>query len=242
MRGFFLPAELQIRSMANSGASSWASIKARWEARHLPELPPITELVEPVMTKASACLASCLPPAKQPSGYRSRAAAAPVAITNPEQASMEAWAAAWTGHWVMTHCEDAKVDAMMRAQGLPYMLRRMLQRFRSERIFAWDANERALHMSSRTLSGGWADLKGIEGHRQTSSFFGFTFDCEVHWEGTGAARTQVVTTNVTDLAGGTSVSTAKHWLDGATLVNQVLTPNGEYKVFMRRQSLSTVKP
>jgi len=191
---------------------------------------------EPLM-KASACLACCLPtPPSTPEASSQHADPSSVISTAATaESELTPWTAPWEGLWIMTGCELEKSDEVMRKQGCPYLIRKVLQRFRSERQLHVD-EEGHLVLSTKTITGGWLVMSSATGTEQVSSFFGYEFLSVMSWEGVGEGQTEtmVTTCHVTDPSGKTSVATSRHWVDGETLVAHSESPEGEYKTYFSR--------
>jgi len=179
-----------------------------------------------------SCFASCL-------GKPDAAPAAPAPSSEPLPGAPSAAPLktdsspdAWLGHWVMSTAENDKADAAMKKQGLPYLIRKLLLRWRAERKFhLGEAGQ--LVLNSKSLTGGWIVISSTEGTTEVSSYFGYEIKSVMSWEG----AIMVTSNYVTDPSGVTKLTLSRHWLDGDTLVNSTYNEtDGEYKVWFVKKT------
>jgi len=143
------------------------------------------------------------------------------------EAPAKAGTEAWLGHWLMSRAENDKADAAMAKQGLPYLVRKLLLRWKAERKFHVGGDGH-LVLSSKSLTGGWIIISSAEGTTEVSSYFGYEIKSVMSWED----HVMVTANHVTDPSGCTKVTLSKHWVEGDTLVNLMSSEvDGEYKVW-----------
>jgi len=118
---------------------------------------------------------------------------------------------------VQTDSELEKTDAVLKAEGAPYLVRKLLGRWKAERKFTVGTDGH-LVFNSRQISGGFFTMSTEEGTRQASSFFGYNLESVMSWEG----EVLITKTVITSPIGTTTTTTSRHWLETVGEVNQCI--------------------
>lgn len=138
--------------------------------------------------------------------------------------------AAWLGHWELDASENEKAEQILRAEGVPFLARKLALRFKSERRFAQHEADGTLVGELKTVSGKWTEMSLT--HAITTKGGGFAAHSRSQWEGDGVLCT---VSTVTGPMGGIKTTTTRHYLDGDRLVSETTSPGGTYKAFFRKR-------
>ena len=138
--------------------------------------------------------------------------------------------AAWLGHWVLDASENEKAEQILRAEGVPFLARKLALRFKSERRFAQHEVDGTIVGELKTVSGKWMEMSLT--HATASKGGGFAAQSRSQWEGDGVLCT---ISTVTGPMGGVKTTTTRHYLDGDRLVSETTSPGGTYKAFSRKR-------
>lgn len=143
-------------------------------------------------------------------------------------------AAAWLGHWELDASENDKAEEVMRAEGVPFLARKLALRFKSERRFAQHEGDGTLVGELKTVSGKWTEMSVT--HATTTKGGGYAAHSRSQWEGDGVLCT---VSTVTGPMGGIKTTTTRHYLDGDRLVSETTSPGGTYRAFFRKRALTS---
>jgi len=133
----------------------------------------------------------------------------------------------WLGHWMMQSSEDDKAEAALKAEGVPFLARKMAMRFKPERRFSIQGNE--LVGEIKTVTGGWSKIS--PSHKTTFRSGGFRTIAKTTWKG----NVLCTISTVTGPFGGSETET-RHYIDeeSGRLVSETRTSGGTYKtVFVK---------
>ena len=140
-------------------------------------------------------------------------------------------AAAWLGHWELDDSENDKAEGIMRAEGVPFLARKLALRFKSERRFAQHEGDGMLVGELKTVTGKWTEMSVA--HATFTKARGFAAHSRSQWEGDSVLCT---VSTVTGPMGGTKTTTIRHYLDGDRLVSETTSPGGTYRAFFRKSA------
>jgi len=135
----------------------------------------------------------------------------------------------WLGHWDLESSENDKAEQAMRAEGVPFLARKIALRFKSERRFAREDDGRLVGRL-KTVTGGWTEMSTAR--PSTSKAGGFAARSVTTWEAEGVLCT---VSTVTGPMGGAKVTTTRHYLNGDRLVSETTSPGGTYKAVFRKR-------
>ena len=140
-----------------------------------------------------------------------------VAIAQMEGPAHASIHEAWMGHWLLESSEDDKAEAALKAEGVPFLARKIAMKFRPERKFRVESDEVVGEV--KTISGGWTTLHP---NRETvSRTNGYTARAVTSWEGDGSVMVSV-TTVTGPLGGHAGTTTTKHYIDRSRLVSETM--------------------
>jgi hypothetical protein len=145
--------------------------------------------------------------------------------------------AAWLGHWELETSENDKAEKVMRAEGVPFLARKLALRFKSERRFAQHEGDGSLVGELKTV-GGWTEMSVMHA-TFTKMAGGFAARSLSQWEADGVLRT---VSTVTGPTGNTKTTTTRHYLDGDRLVSETTSTGGTYRAFFRKRAHPEVVP
>jgi len=134
----------------------------------------------------------------------------------------------WLGHWLLESSEDDKAEDALRAEGVPYLARKVAMRFKPERRFFMEDSDMVGEL--KTLTGGWSEIS--VSRETTFRSAGYVTRARTSWEGD-------VLITVTTVAGpfgkSTTTTTTRHYIDdGHRLVSETISPGGRYKTYFAK--------
>ena len=119
---------------------------------------------------------------------------------------------AWHGHWLLERSEDDKAEAALKAEGLPFVARKIAMKFKPERRFSMDENG-GLVGEVKAISGGWTQLRP---ERETvTRQHGYTAHAVTSWESDDRSVMVSVTRVTGPLGGHAGTTTTRHYLDSS---------------------------
>ena len=139
----------------------------------------------------------------------------------------------WLGHWDLESSENDKAEQAMRAEGVPYLARRVAMRFKPERRFVRDSHSGELVGELKAVTGAWTEMS--TSHPSTSRAGGFAAHSVSTWENDGVLCT---VSTVKGPMGGTKVTTTRHYIEGGRLVSETSSSGGSYKSYFKRRATS----
>jgi len=140
---------------------------------------------------------------------------------------------AWLGHWLLESSEDAKAEAVMRKEGVPFLARRVAMSFKSERRFFMHGE--TLVGEVKTLTGGWSEMSTLRATHFRSP--GYRTRSTTSWKGN-----MLCTRTVVDGPLGRSETTTRHYIDGdLRLVSETKSPGGTYKTYFVKADDGTTR-
>jgi len=134
----------------------------------------------------------------------------------------------WVGHWRVERSEDDKAEAVLKAEGVPYVARQIAMRFKPERRF-YESDNGQLIGELKTVTGGWSQMDPE--HDTTFRSGGYRSKAHSTWQGDTVLCT--ITTVVGPL-GGKSTTTTRHYMEGQLLVSETRSSGGMYKTYFRK--------
>eukprot|EP00310_Coccolithus_braarudii_P013988 CAMPEP_0183349818 /NCGR_PEP_ID=MMETSP0164_2-20130417/13882_1 /TAXON_ID=221442 /ORGANISM="Coccolithus pelagicus ssp braarudi, Strain PLY182g" /LENGTH=213 /DNA_ID=CAMNT_0025521607 /DNA_START=20 /DNA_END=661 /DNA_ORIENTATION=- len=130
----------------------------------------------------------------------------------------------WLGHWQQESFETDKAEAVMRAERVPLLARKIAMRFKPERRFVLrDGN---LVGSMKTLSGSWMEFSTT--HETEAHSVGYDVHSVSHSE---PGNVLCTVSTAKSRTGSTKVTTNRHYLEGDRLVCETTSSGGTYKVY-----------
>ena len=140
--------------------------------------------------------------------------------------------AAFLRPWTFRALESEKEEATLKAQNVPWLVRKMISRITPERSFALD-EEGNLVMRVKAVSGGWNEFTCVDGWSSQSNLFGYAVTSSMSWEGSTIHTENVVN----DTRGeATHVTRSLHYVDeNGELVNESVSGDIAYKTWFAAQ-------
>jgi len=130
--------------------------------------------------------------------------------------------------------EDAKAEAMMKSQGVPWMVRKILMQIKPERKAYEEVaadGSKTLVLASKSMSGEFIPAKCISGWTHHSEFFGYKFETVVTWLAGGVLR---VENHVYDKAKRKTTVTDT-WVEGGKLMVRQSAEADSYQLVFENQ-------